>query len=776
MKMKSLRWPGLVLGLVLMAGGASAQVRMNEIMADNSGAVTAPGGGSSDYVELYNSGVSSVSLAGWKLTDTIIATFSNAFVFPAGTTIAPAGYLVVWLDALTNGPGPGLHATSFSLSAAGEVLSLYNAANVQQDQVGYGLQVKDRPIARVPNGTGRWSLANPTPGLANGAAVTLGTPFALRLNEWLPTNSAGADKDRLELYNPATNGPVLLGGPAGVQITASLIVPDTTNALIFSNSFIASGGFVRFTADNKNTALGDQADHVSFRLSSSAGETISLYLSNRTTLIDRISFGTFTNLPLAGRDISMGRVPDGGTNIVFFYTNRTTIGAANVLAERITNVVVNELLSHTDPPLEDALELYNPTDDSVDIGGWWLSNSQDNPYKFRFAANTFVSDTSYKVIFEQSIVNGAGSVPGFNPAGNDTAPNFTFNSAQGDQAVLTYFAPSPLLNGSNTVFQTVRDFDAAENGVSFGQYVKSTGGTDFVPMSSRSFGFDNPGNTAQFRTSTGLPNPYPKVGPLVISEIMYHPPDLGTNDNLLDEYIELTSITNGVLKLYDPAYPTNTWSLQGGIVYSFPTNISLPANGRLLVLNFNPFTNAPQLAAFRATYGVSPSVPVFGPFAGKLVNSSETIILYKPDPVQLPPKPDAGFVPQVFVEKVKYEDVAPWPTNADGGGVSLQRLSLTGYANDQTNWYSAPPTAGTANQQGAEVVHVYASEPQAGGTFNLRITTTPGRSYVVEGSTNLLPGSWVQVTNFTATGSLTTVTNQGALLQRPLRFYRARTP
>ncbi len=774
MKMKSLRWPGLVLSLVLVAGGASAQVRINEIMADNSGAVTAPGGGSSDYVELYNSGVSAVNLAGWKLTDTIIATFSNAFVFPAGTTIAPAGYLVVWLDALTNGPGPGLHATSFSLSAGGDVLSLYNAANAQQDQVGFGLQVKDRPIARVPNGTGRWSLANPTPNLAN-TAVTLGTPFALRLNEWLPTNSAGADKDRLELYNPATNGPVLLGGSNGVQITGSLTVPDTNTALIFSNSFIASGGFVRFTADNKKTALGDQADHVEFRLSSSAGETISIYSSNRITLIDRISFGTFTNLPLAGRDISMGRFPDGGTNIVFFYTNRTTIAAANLLTEKITNIVVNELLSHTDPPFEDALELYNPTDDSVDIGGWWLSNSQDNPYKFRFAPNTFVSDTSYKVIFEQSIVNGAGSVPGFNPAGNDTAPNFTFNSAQGDQAVLTYFAPSPILNGSNTVFQNVRDFDAAENGVPYGRYVKSDGGTDFVPMTARSFGVDNPATTAQFRTSTGLLNPYPKVGPLVISEIMYHPQDIGTNDNLLDEYIELASITNGVLKLYDPAYPTNTWSLQGGIVYFFPTNISLPANGRLLVLNFNPFTNAPQLAAFRLTYGVAESVPVFGPFAGKLVNSSEIITLYKPDAVQLPPKPDAGYVPQVFVEKVKYEDVSPWPTNADGGGVSLQRLSLTGYANDHTNWFSAAPTAGRANEASAEVVQVSVVEAQPGGAFKLNVTTTPGRSYVVEGSTTLAPGSWITVTNFTATSSLTTVTNHGALVQYPLRFYRAKS-
>ena len=87
----------------------------------------------------------------------------------------------------------------------------------------------------------------------------------------------------------------------------------------------------------------------------------------------------------------------------------------------------------------------------------------------------------------------------------------------------------------------------------------------------------------------------------------------------------------------------------------------------------------------------------------------------------------------------------------------------------QTNVIAAEPVPSSGH-------HAADSQPQAGGTFRLRITTTPGRSYVVEGSTNLLPGSWVQVTNFTATGSLTTVTNTGALLQQPLRFYRARTP
>ena len=771
MKMLPLQWLGCAaLAVCLFSGTGQAQVRLNEVMADNGGAVTAPGGTTPDYVEIYNAGGSIVDLGNWKLTDGPAATFSNAWVFPAGTFLAAGAHLVIWLDAQTNGPGPGLHATSFSLSASGESVGLYDAANQQQDRVAFGFQVAGKPLSRIPNGSGFWSLGSPTPGVAN-VAVALGTQFALRLNEWLPTNSAGVDKDRLELYNPDTNGPVMLGGPAGVQITGSLVTPDTNTALIVSNSFIDSGAFLRFSCDKKSVVPGEAADHLDFRLSSSAGETLSIFRADRTTLIDRVSFGTFTNLPLQGRDISMGRFPDGGTNIVFFYTNRTTLGAANLSTEKITNIVVSEVLTHTDPPLEDALELYNPTENSVNIGGWWISNSPDNPYKFKIPAGTVLTDGGYKVFFEQNYQNPTTNAAGFNSAGTDTAPYFTFNSAHGDDVIITTFGPSPLFNGSNTVFQLRHDFEAAANGVSFGRYVKSDGGTDLVPMSARSFGVNNPATLTQFRTSSGGLNPYPRVGPLVISEIMYHPPNLGTNDNVLDEYVELTSITNGPLKLYDPAYPTNTWSVAGGVTYTFPTNLTLPALGRLLLVNFDPVTNAPQEAAFRSLYNVPAGVPLFGPYGGKLVNSSETIMLYRPDAVQLPPKPDAGYVPQIFMEKVKYEDSAPWPTNADGGGVSLQRLSLTGYANDHTNWFSAPPTAGRTNILPAQV---YAMDASANGAFKLSVVTTPGRAYVVEGTTNILSGVWAVVTNFTAVGTNSMVTNYGTIQAFPYRFYRAR--
>src|SRR5205085_7764921 len=105
--------------------------------------------------------------------------------------------------------------------------------------------------------------------------------------------------------------------------------------------------------------------------------------------------------------------------------------------------------------------------------------------------------------------------------------------------------------GRLTGFRRGIDFPAAENGVSFGRYILSTGEADITPMSARTFGSDNPSSIPEFRTGTGLTNAYPKVGPIVISEIMYKPPNFQvTNDNSIDEFVELQNIASTNVPLY----------------------------------------------------------------------------------------------------------------------------------------------------------------------------------------------------------------------------------
>src|SRR4030095_8210832 len=107
--------------------------------------------------------------------------------------------------------------------------------------------------------------------------------------------------------------------------------------------------------------------------------------------------------------------------------------------------------------------------------------------------------------------------------------------------------------------------------VTFGRHVNSVGEEDFTAQTSRTLGATNAG---------------PRVGPVVINEILYHP-QAGE-----DEFIELRNISGAPVGLFDPVTPTNTWRLDG-LGYDFPTNVTLEANGLLRRVSTDP-------AAFRA--------------------------------------------------------------------------------------------------------------------------------------------------------------------------------
>jgi hypothetical protein len=336
------------------------------------------------------------------------------------------------------------------------------------------------------------------------------------------------------------------------------------------------------------------------------------------------------------------------------------------------------VLTHTDPPLEDAIELFNPSGSLVNIGGWYLSNSKQNFKKFRIPDGTTIPANGYAVFYETNFNTGSTA--------------FTFSSAHGDSAIIAQADAG----GNLTGYRTQVKFGAAQNGVSFGRYQTSVG-VDFTALSAHTFGADNPATVEDFRLGMGLLNAAPKVGPVVISEIMYRSLTNGV-ENPDEEFIELQNIIGSDVSLFDPAYPTNTWRLRDAVAFDFPENIILAAGSRLLLVGFNS-SDANRLAAFRSKFGVSNSVPIFGPWNGRLDNSGDNIELYRPDIVQ-PPGPDEGFVPQILVDKVSYSPLAPWPTAAANGSNSLQRINAGGYGNDPVNWLAAAPTAGAAHSGG----------------------------------------------------------------------------
>lgn len=327
-------------------------------------------------------------------------------------------------------------------------------------------------------------------------------------------------------------------------------------------------------------------------------------------------------------------------------------------------VIINELLAHSDLPLEDAIELHNPTAQAINIGGWFLSDSAATLKKYRIADGTTIQPGGYAVFYEYQ----------FNDPANPPNIPFAFSS-QGEEA---YLAAADA-GGTLTGYVSSVSFGASANGVSLGRFTTSVG-DDFTAMSRRTFGEDNPATVQQFRTGTGLPNAYPLVGPVVINELMYNP-------LTGDEFLELQNITDNEVPLYDPANPANGWALTNGVDFTFPSSAAVPARGRALVVPVDPET-------FRLTYSIPLTVPIYGPYTGALNNGGETVELSRPD------EPDGLVIPYIAVDAVAYDDAAPWPTEPDGTGPSLARLSPATYGNDPLNWQASVP-GGTPGRRNA---------------------------------------------------------------------------
>jgi hypothetical protein len=658
------RWPNGTGSITNFVGTASPEAAnylatwtgpiINEVLARNRSVTV--GTQIVDYVELFNPSGSVFNLSGLSLS--VNSLQAGEFIFPPGATIAANSYLTLKCD----GASPvvtnlGAFNVGESLDGESGGVYLFNTNNQVVSSVEYGPQVDDLPIGRS---SGQWRLlSSATPGAVNAAAAILGTNSALRLNEWMPKPAKG--DDWFELFN-TTNRPVDL---ATISLTDDPSLAGRGKFRPAALSFIGANGFVKWNAAN---AAGDGRNHVNFALDD-AGESLLLYgVVNNTnfTLVDTLGFGVQTN------GVSSGRFRDGAANVLAF-PNTASPGFSNY--RPLQSVVINEALAHTDPPLEDAIELYNPTASPVSINGWFLSNSKDNLRRYQITNTAPIPAGGFTVIYEYQFNNG-------------TTNAFTLKAAYDDEIWLT-----AITNSVETGERATVAFGASINGVSFGR-VPTSQGVDFWPLTARKFGVDNPTTLAQFRTGPGLSNAAPVIGPIIINEIMFHPPG-GTNST--EEYVELRNNTASPAVLYDPAYPTNRWKLGGGIEFTFPASVSLAANAHLLVVDFNPTNNA-TLTAFRNRYGISASVPVYGPFGGALDNAAESVELYRPDSPQLPPAADAGFVPYVIVDRVSYTDTAPWPGGAvDGGGLSLQRLAVNLYGNEPLNWGAASPTPGTGN-------------------------------------------------------------------------------
>lgn len=157
-----------------------------------------------------------------------------------------------------------------------------------------------------------------------------------------------------------------------------------------------------------------------------------------------------------------------------------------------------------------------------------------------------------------------------------------------------------------------------------------------------------------------IPPPQAAIAPIVINEIMYHA--AGGAD---DDFIEL----------YNPSATLSVdlsgWRLEGLGLTIAPGTVILPHDYVLFVKND---------VHFRATYGGGKFIA--GQYNnGDLSDAGETLVL----------RNRGGTV----IDTVAFDDVAPWPTSAAGGGRSLELIDPQQDNNRAANWAASLNTGGT---------------------------------------------------------------------------------
>ena len=334
-----------------------------------------------------------------------------------------------------------------------------------------------------------------------------------------------------------------------------------------------------------------------------AGEEIQLIAASGE-IIQTISYSN----KIADRGYSLVHGVDG------WRQSRSLLGSPGIKEPTqidVPSVFVNEVLSNSEPPQVDIIELFNPKPFAVNISGWLLTDDLRNESKFKIPDGTQIPAEGYFTFNENDI-----EIFALDSYGEEI---FLIANDSNEQR-LGY------INGFN--------FGDSAAGVSIGRHVTSDGKIRYEPMSNQTFGSENSS---------------PVSGPLVITELMYHPKD----DNV--EFIEIKNIGSVPVDLLGTEI--------SGIDYRFDfPESNLFAGGILLVVKDDP-------ANFRKNYNVPEEVEIYGPFLGSLDNRGERIRIRITEPSTINDEPDL----KVSIDIVEYSDRDPWPISADGFGNSLHR-------------------------------------------------------------------------------------------------------
>lgn len=325
--------------------------------------VESSGGTPGDWVELTNTGSTTVDISGYTIkddNDTHIYTIAN------GTTIAPGQNIAFDVE------------VNYGLGAA-DMARVFTAKGVLLDSYAWTSHAVTT-YGRCPNGTGAFTTMTTT---TKGAANDCSVPNIVKINEI--ESSGGTPGDWIELTNIGTV-PVDISG---------YVLKDNDNTHAFTiatGTIIQPGAFLVMDVET-SYGLGGADDA---RLFNASG-----------ALMDSYSWA-------AHAATTYGRCPDGTG--VFTTTTTVTRGAANDCSTP-NNIRINEVESNGGSP-GDWVELTNIGTSTVDVSGYVIKDDNDT-HVYTIAAGTTIAAGGYLALDVETAygLGAADQARLFTPAG-----------------------------------------------------------------------------------------------------------------------------------------------------------------------------------------------------------------------------------------------------------------------------------------------------------------------------------------------------------------------
>ena len=420
------------------------EIWINEILPNNS-SINADNSNQFDpWIELFNSGDTSIDLSELYLSDDTDNLLK--WRFPSGAYLAPNQFLIVWCDAQPEQTTQSEFHTNFKLNPTNGIVLIsrlqFNSPAVV-DYLTYNNLPVDKSIGLIPDGNPRTKkILIPTPASPN---IIQPVSTNLFINEWMPINQTcmadpadGKYQSWFELFNPNPEAIDLSGFSLSISSNTpnEFVIPDGT--VIPANGFLIVWADAEPSQNSTNNQL-----HANFTLTAPSGQ-INLFNPDGF-LIDSIQY---TN---AISDQAEGRYPDGNTP-PFFIMNPPTPGEANQSAisnkppfiQPIADITVFEnqtisfkaLASDPDaPPQLLSFELVSPPngatiDQATGVFNWTPSEVQ-GPGKFTIGIKVSDNGTpslSFTRFFNVNVLETNSppvieSIPNFNITEHS---NFTY--------------------------------------------------------------------------------------------------------------------------------------------------------------------------------------------------------------------------------------------------------------------------------------------------------------------------------------------------------------